>query len=116
MCMLSGFSYIHRNRTEKKKQNALKSMSAFTYTPKPKAEPKTCTNWILFFIFPFLWWNFSKYDRFIQHNFNYTCTVTYTTNLVIMEAIDGLSSLTEVGLFYKYKTADFCGTKPRPRP
>ena len=30
-----------------------------------------------------------------------------------MEAIDGLSSETIVQLFYKYKTTDFCGTKPR---
>ena len=28
-------------------------------------------------------------------------------NLVIMEGIDGLSSKTTVGLFYKYKTADY---------
>ena len=33
-------------------------------------------------------------------------------NLVIMEAIDGLSRETIVQLFYKNKTTDFCGTKP----
>ena len=54
--------------------------------------------------------HFSKYDRSIQHNFNNTCIVY---NLVFMEAIDGLSSETIVQLFYKYKTTDFCGTKPR---
>ena len=36
------------------KTYALKPMNAFTYTPKPNAEMKTCTNWILFFRFQWL--------------------------------------------------------------
>ena len=46
-------------------------------------------------------------------HFNYTCTYTIMCvvyNLVIMEAIDGLSSKTIVRLFYKYKTTDFWTT------
>ena len=49
-------------------------------------------------------------------NFNYTCTYTTTCvvyNLVITEAIDGLSIETIMRLFYKHKTTDFYGTKPR---
>ena len=38
------------------------------------------------------------------HAFTTTCVVY---NLVIMEAIDGLSSETKVQLFYKYKTTDY---------
>ena len=43
-------------------------------------------------------------------NFNEICTYTTTCvvyNLVIMKAIDGLSSETIVRLFYKHNTVDF---------
>ena len=43
-------------------------------------------------------------------NFTYNCTYTTTCivyNLVIMDAIDGLSSQTIVLLFYKYKPTDY---------
>ena len=67
-------SHLHQNETKlkrkRKKLNALKPMNAFTYTlkPKPKAEMKTCTNWILFFWFWRLNFAVMPVVFFIQHH------------------------------------------------
>ena len=80
-------------------------MSAFTYAPKPNAEPKTCTILILFFF------GFSgRISANMPGNFNKICTYTTTCvvyNLVVMKVIDGLSSETIVRLFYKHNTIDY---------
>ena len=73
--------------------------------PKPIAEPKTCTILILFF--------FGFGGRISANTTgNFDKIYTYTTtcvvyNLVIMKAIDGLSSETIVQLFYKHNTVDY---------
>ena len=82
-------------------------MRAFTYTPKPKNRKH---EQIGFYIFRIWWPNSSNYDRLTEHDFNYinTYTTTYVGyNLVTMEVIDGLSSVTIVLLFYKYKTINY---------
>ena len=59
-----------------------------------------------FIFFRFRWPNFSKHTG----NFNQICTYTTTCvvyNLVIMKAIDRLSSETIMQLFYKHKTDDY---------
>ena len=99
----------NRNRTEKLK--CLKPYERFhicaeTETePKPNAEPKTCTNLILFFF------GFGcRISANTTGNFDKICTYTTTCvvyNLVIIKAIDGLSSETIVRLFYKYNTIDY---------
>ena len=89
-------------------------MSAFTCTPKPnQTKCRTENVYKLDFIFFHLGGRISANTTV---NFNYT--FTYTTmcivyNLVNMASIDRLCSETIVLLFYKYKTTDFCGTKPR---
>ena len=72
---------------------------------KPNAEPKTCTNLILFF-FGFG----GRISANTTGNFDKICTYTTTCvvyNLVIMKDIDGLSSETIVRLFYKHNTTDY---------
>ena len=75
-------------------------MRAFTYAPKPNAEPKTCT--ILFLFFPVSVAEFQQTRQVILIKSAYT-----QINLVIMKAIDGLSSETIVRLFYKHNTVDY---------
>ena len=120
----SVISHIHQNETgtKPKKIECLQTYQDFHIYAKTEsklnAELKTCTK--EGFIFSVMAAKFCKYDGFVtsitQHYFNYTCTYTTTCvvyNLVIMEAIDGLSSETIVQLFYKNKTTDFCLAKPR---
>ena len=88
-------------------------MSAFTYAPKPNAEPKTCTNLILFFSVSVAEFQQTRQVFFYKiYTFITTCVVY---NLVIMKAIDGLSSETIVRIFYKriLLTTQICGTIPR---
>ena len=93
------------NRTEKIK--CLKPYERFHICAEtePNAEPKTCTNFILFF-FGFG----GRISAKTTGNFDKICT--YTTmcvvyNLVIMKTIDGLSSETIVRLFYKHNTINY---------
>ena len=71
--------------TKAEKLNALKPMSAFTFTPKPKPNAEVET-WIFYFLFERP--NSSKYERFVtsntQYNFDYTCTYTHTHELYII--------------------------------
>ena len=97
----------NRNRTEKIK--CLKSNESFHICaetePKPNAEPKTCTILILFF-FGFG----GRISANTTGNFNKICIYTNHVrciNLVILKAIDGLSSETSVRLFYKHNTVDY---------
>ena len=105
---------MHRNKTELKKIECLKTYECFHIYAEMKlnTELKTCTK--LDFIFSVSSSEYRKYDTFVTsitwQNFNYTCT--YTTmcvvyNLVIMKAIDGLFSETIERLFYKYQTTNY---------
>ena len=71
-----------------------------------------CTNLILFFSV-----SVAEFQQIRQVILIKICTYTTTRvvhNLVIMKAIDGLSSETIVRLFYKHNTiaTEFCGTIP----
>ena len=98
---MRAISHIHRNQNETKKMNALKPDECFhiyvqkNTEPKATTKPKTCMNWIVFFLFVFGGPSFSTYNRLAQNNSNYTCRYTamcVVYYLVIMEAIDELSS------------------------
>ena len=93
---LRAISYIHKNTTETKKIECLKTYECFhIYIEKLNNAAKTCTHWILFFFFGGggggggggLAAEYSNFARllssFPQHSFNYTCT--YTTTCVVYE-------------------------------
>ena len=85
-------------------------MSAFTYAPKPKLNRKRTPNRKRA-RFDFIFFGFG--DRISANTTGYfNKFYTYTTtcdvyDLLIMKAIDGLSSETIVRLFYKHNTIDY---------
>ena len=80
-------------------------MSAFTYVPKNDRRTENVHD------FDFIFYGFGgRISANTTGNFNKICTYTTTCvvyNLVIMKAIDGLSSETIVRLFYKHNTIDY---------
>ena len=105
----------NRNRTEKLK--CLKPYERFHICaetePKPNAEPKTCTNLILFFSV-----SVTEFQQIRQVIFDKICTYTTTYvvyNLVIMKAIDGCPARQLCDYFTSaiLLTTEFCGTIPR---
>ena len=95
----------NRNRTEKLK--CLKPYGRFHICAETETERRTENVHEFDFIF------FGFGGRILANttgNFNKNCTYTTTCvvyNLVIMKAIDGLSSETIVQLFYKHNTVDY---------